>query len=211
MSKKIDPSVEIGRKSNKITLTEFAYRKKGLKYFHAVCECGKTLIISLANFGRQKSCGCISIKDRYVTKHPAYQTWKMIRHRCYNEKHEFYHIYGGRGVIMCDEWKNNFWAFAEWAEANGWRPGLEVDKDKIRTANGLLYSPETCTILTHKENSQLLRTENYKRKVKVSDREIIGKSNLKASELAIIYGCSPITIQKIRKKYKNNSRDEKTK
>ncbi len=76
--------------------------------------------------------------------------------RCYSIKATKYPYYGAIGVRMCDEWRNNFKSFYDWALANGWRKGLQIDKDTIPRKLGippLLYSPETCCILTNKQNA----------------------------------------------------------
>jgi len=73
-----------------------------------------------------------------------------MRSRCYNKKNEKYYRYGGRGVVVCDEWKNDFKSFYDWAIRNGWEPGMQIDKD-IK-GDGLLYSPDSCIIVTNKEN-----------------------------------------------------------
>ena len=87
--------------------------------------------------------------------HPLYRVWIKIKDRLYNSNHEAYHLYGGNGVVMCDEWKDNPKSFIEWALENGWEKGLHIDKDKIPHELGIpakIYSPEMCSILTPKEN-----------------------------------------------------------
>lgn len=70
--------------------------------------------------------------------------------RCYNKNHKTYKHYGGRGVKVCDEWRNDYQKFLDWSLANGWAKGLQLDKD-IK-GNGLLYSPETCSWVTRIQN-----------------------------------------------------------
>ncbi len=76
--------------------------------------------------------------------------------RCYKNNNKAYPIYGGRGVVVCDEWKNDRVAFMDWAVENGYQIGLQLDKD-IK-GDGFLYSPNTCCFVTSKENN------NHKRK-----------------------------------------------
>lgn len=85
-----------------------------------------------------------------IRKHPLYSVWAGIYSRCYISTHEAFKYYGARGVKMCDEWLNNPSSFIEWANTNGWERGLDIDKD-IK-GNGLLYSPDTCSIVTHQIN-----------------------------------------------------------
>lgn len=65
-----------------------------------------------------KSCGCFhKIKLNEVnsshglSKHPLYGRWINIKARCYNEKHGSFPYYGGRGILLSDEWKNDFKKF----------------------------------------------------------------------------------------------------
>ena len=58
-----------------------------------------------------------------------YAIWNGIRQRCYNPKRKDYHKYGGKGVTMSPEWKDDVTAFISWCEENGWKPGLVIDKD----------------------------------------------------------------------------------
>lgn len=76
-----------------------------------------------------------------------YWAWKAIKQRCNNPKCKAYSNYGGRGIKVCDEWEN-FSSFLEWALANGYAAGLEIDRVD---PNGN-YSPNNCRWITCKEN-----------------------------------------------------------
>lgn len=89
-----------------------------------------------------------------------YATYKGMMYRCYDKNNPAYKYYGGRGVEVCDEWKNSYQSFLDWALLNGWNEGLELDKDIL--GNGLLYSPKTCKWVTHTENMKnLSRFKKY--------------------------------------------------
>jgi len=91
-----------------------------------------------------------------LSKHPLYKVWIKIKDRLYNKNHEAYHLYGGNGVIMCKEWLHDPERFIRWALENGWKKGLQIDKDIIPRKLGLqpkIYSPEMCSIVTSKENN----------------------------------------------------------
>lgn len=98
-------------------------------------------------------------KSRYkhgYYKHNLYKIWIGIKYRCYDSSGKHYHNYGGKGVIMCNEWLHNADKFIEWALAKGWKNGLQIDKDKIPFELGiepLIYSPEMCSVLSRKENN----------------------------------------------------------
>lgn len=71
-----------------------------------------------------------------------------MKTRCYNPNCKAYKNYGERGIIICDEWKNNFKSFYEWAIQNGGALGLEID----RKENDGNYTPENCRFVSAKEN-----------------------------------------------------------
>jgi hypothetical protein len=134
----------------------------------AVCECGNTkqYFLSSIKSGATKSCGCLNMEKssnsrRYIniihgfSRHPLYIVWRGILRRCYSESHKHYKSYGGRGVKVCDEWRNDFMTFYNWALANGWQKGLQIDKD-IK-GDGKLYSPETCVFVTNTVNGRKKR------------------------------------------------------
>jgi hypothetical protein len=55
----------------------------------------------------------------------------------------------GRGITVCAEWQNDPWPFIRWAEANGWKKGLEID----RIDNDGNYTPDNCRFVTDKEQA----------------------------------------------------------
>lgn len=72
--------------------------------------------------------------------------------RCYRPDHEAYKYYGGRGIKVCESWKN-IKNFAEWAYDNGYEKGLEIDR--INTNKG--YNPGNCRFVTRKQNMRNTR------------------------------------------------------
>jgi hypothetical protein len=47
-----------------------------------------------------------------------YRIWADMKTRCYNKKYKEYHRYGGKGINVCAEWKNDFLKFFDWAMTN---------------------------------------------------------------------------------------------
>lgn len=106
---------------------------------------------------RDKSCGCmrfelIARKNRThnESNSPLYRTWKNMKARCYWNKHQYFYLYGGKGITICDEWVHDFISFKQWAESNGFIEGLTIDR--IDSHKG--YSPDNCQWLTPSAHSK---------------------------------------------------------
>jgi hypothetical protein len=80
--------------------------------------------------------------------HPLYAVWNTMKSRCRCPTNNKYDYYGGRGIALCDEW-NNPEPFIEWALANGWERGLQIDRED----NNGNYEPGNCRFVTSKVNS----------------------------------------------------------
>lgn len=89
-----------------------------------------------------------------VRNHPLFTVWRKMRERCYNPREISYKRYGARGISVCDEWRNSSRLFVEWALANGWVPGLQID----RINNDGPYSPENCRWITRSQNLRNCRS-----------------------------------------------------
>lgn len=76
----------------------------------------------------------------------VYNIWRLMLYRCDNPKHISYKYYGGRGITVCDEWRQNFEAFHDWAISNGYRDDLTLDR--INTDGN--YEPSNCRWTTMK-------------------------------------------------------------
>lgn len=129
------------------------------------CECGKDTITDYYNFiyGATMSCGCLFLKVHtkyYPVIEEIYIVWYHMNRRCDDPKHISYINYGARGVTVCDEWKNDYQKFLDWALLHGWEKGLNIDKDIIPKQLGLvgmLYCPEYCCFVTTEENNNTKR------------------------------------------------------
>jgi hypothetical protein len=83
-----------------------------------------------------------------LSKHPLHKIWSGIKSRCYCESSSHYKDYGNRGIKVCDEWKNNFKTFYDWAINNGWQSSLEIN----RINNNKNYESNNCNFVTSKIN-----------------------------------------------------------
>lgn len=80
--------------------------------------------------------------------------WRNMLTRCYDPRDRDYHRYGGRGIQVCQEWRESWDAFAEWALANGHQDGLQIDREY----NEGDYCPENCRFVTPQQNSRNMST-----------------------------------------------------
>jgi len=132
--------------------------KKGLskRQVECRCSCGKIvvrLLVLTVNRDIEHSCGCSNWTHK-LSHTPIHWLWLNIKKRCYNEKSTRFYDYGGRGIRMCDEWKNSFDCFYSWAIENGYKEGLQID----RKENDGNYGPDNCRFVTPKEN---IRNRGY--------------------------------------------------
>ena len=147
--KKYDESY-IGRRFGYLTITGITKDKTGHRAFACKCDCGNEYIghTTLIATGKIHSCGCKH--DEVATTHGLsksrlYHVWTGMKNRCYMTSNPNYDNYGGRGIRVCDEWKNDFMAFHDWAYANGYdedAPRGECTIDRI-DVNGN-YEPDNC-------------------------------------------------------------------
>ena len=84
-----------------------------------------------------------------------YRIFYDMKTRCYNKKRKTYKNYGGRGIIMCNEWLNNFDNFYNWAINNGYKDNLTIDRINV---NGN-YEPNNCRWVIMREQFHN-RTDN---------------------------------------------------
>jgi len=104
------------------------------------CSCGTEFKakIALVKNGSIKSCGCYKKKldrERFLKhgmkNHKLYPVWSSIKNRCYNKNDSYFEDYGGRGINMYDEWRNNFKFFYDYIInlPNAEKPGYSVDRE----------------------------------------------------------------------------------
>lgn len=198
-----------------LTAIEYVGKYRYDNILRCVCTCGaecerrQSQLVS----GRSISCGCAKVKSALANskkrgaitgvRNPNYrhglegtkllQVWKSMKDRCYNPKNIGYANYGGRGIRVCDEWREDGPAFCAWAIQSGYHEGLSID----RTDNNKGYSPDNCRWVDsaiQNSNRRSFKKPAQRTKVRCLETGQIFRSLTEASEatgarLSSISGC----------------------
>ena len=159
-----------------VVIGRAGHSKKREILWLCLCDCGKTTTVPGFNLriGNTGSCGCLNsemAKKRNTThgksRSRLYGVWSGMRQRCCNPSSPRYFQYGGRGILICDEWLHDFQAFYDWAMANGYdenAPRGQCTIDRIDNDKG--YSPDNCrwvSMKVQRHNRSDSRSKNNER------------------------------------------------
>ena len=148
----------VGKKFGRLTVIERVENLNKRARYRCICDCGNEKIALAQNLlnSHVRSCGCFSAERRLQitkdnnlkrgreihgdSKTRLYQIWEGIKVRCFKKENHAYHNYGGRGISMCEDWKNSYLSFKKWSLENGYSENLTIDRIDVNKD----YCPENC-------------------------------------------------------------------
>ncbi len=146
-----------GKRFGRLIVSEYAGRRSRRILWHCLCDCGQMTIVQGGNLhtGHTTSCGCFARDQQRLTKlkhgmygTPEYRSWSGAKERCSNPNDSRFERYGGRGIKMCQRWRDSFAVF--FADM-GKRPAKH-SLDRIDNDGN--YEPDNCRWATNTEQSR---------------------------------------------------------
>lgn len=162
MQRRIDM---VGQRFGRLTVVRITSHIGKSTAWWCRCDCGNEKAVRTLQLtaGKTKSCGCYRVDLGKVNgavrqlRHgeggngnetPEYRAWSQAKSRCHNPGHSVFASYGGRGIVMCERWRNSYEAFLE---DMGRRPGPKHSLDRIDNERG--YEPGNCRWSTLSEQN----------------------------------------------------------
>lgn len=202
----------VGQRFGMLLVAERAGSAKNRALWRCVCDCGATDVLVNGNMlqqGKKKSCGCATGAMFSAAKRThghtiggkktkIYQAWKNMRNRCSDPKLPAWSNYGGRGIKVCDAWRDSFETF--YADV-GDPPGPSYSIDRINNDGN--YEPGNVRWANRSQQNKNTRadnagTSNAHAKLTDDDVRYIRASTAKRSVLAEMFGLAPTYISSIR-------------
>lgn len=148
--------ISAGEKFGKLLIVGRDTASLSPRMWVCTCECGvkKSVRADHLRSGRTISCGChkVACLTARLTTHGrtrtrVYRIWRCMLNRCHYEKYPEWHLYGGRGIEVCQRWRDSFEAFFE----DMGEPADHLSIDRIDGSRN--YEPGNCRWATAKEQA----------------------------------------------------------
>jgi hypothetical protein len=144
-----------GKRFGRLLVVERMPPIKGARnaFWRCLCDCGNEAVVAAANFKTTVSCGCHrdTIRITHDMSHtPEHNAWVAIKQRCYNPNGKKFHIYGARGIEVCERWLDDF---ANFYADMGPRPSPKHSIDRFPNKDGN-YEPGNCRWATGTEQAR---------------------------------------------------------
>lgn len=153
-----------GEKFNRLTAVSFHHRDDKLYFWTFKCDCGNETVTNSSSVvrGKTRSCGCLqketianvgySNATHGHSRTPEYGTWLAMHRRCSDKDAPGYENWGGRGITVCERWKE----LSNFIADMGPRPKGRYTLERVN--NELGYSPENCVWASYHTQHRNKRT-----------------------------------------------------
>lgn len=148
-----------GQKFGRLTAVEQVSSKPVC--WKCMCDCGREAVVQSAVLasGNTRSCGCLYAESRGANKlnrgyghTKVYDVWFQMMSRCHKPENPGYPNYGGRGIEVCESWRQGVANFV--ADMGEPPEGMSLE----RVDNNGNYEPGNCVWATRHQQQRNQRT-----------------------------------------------------